>query len=346
MRAARLFGPGDLSLVNVDVPKVKGCEVLVKVKAAGVCHSDVYFRRGYFGDISTRDLGFSFPVTLGHEIAGTVEEVGSEVQGFSIGDAVVVYTFVGDGTCYYCRRGEERLCVKPRHIGGHVDGGFAEYVKIPHYRYLFKIKRLQFAEAAPMGCAGLTAFRAVKKAELDPSKFLVIVGAGGGLGTMTVQIAKAVSQAITIAIDVRDEALESAKKAGADFLVDGKNKEEVLLKIRELTDGRGADVVIDFVNSDTTLSIYPSALARGGKYIQVGLYGGYLKYKSPLIALNETQFIGNFVGSQADLAGVLDMAERGLVKPIITKTRPLEEVNEALDDLEHGKITGRQVLIP
>jgi propanol-preferring alcohol dehydrogenase len=327
------------------MPQVKSCEVLVKVMAAGVCHIDVYFRKGYFGDTSTRDLGFAIPVTLGHEIAGTVEKLGNEVQGFNKGDYVVVYTFVGDGVCYYCRNGEEQLCVNPRHIGGHVDGGFAEYVKVPHYRYLFKIKKLDPVEAAPITCAGLTAFRAIKKANLDPSKVVVIIGAGGGLGTMTIQIAKAISQAITVAVDVRDEALEAAKRTGADFLINGKNK-DVIQEIKELTAGKGADVIIDFVDSDATLSTYPYALARNGKYILVGLYGGQLKYKSPPIALNELQFIGSFVGSPADLAGILNIAERGLVKPIVTKTWKLEEVNYAIDDLEHGKTVGRQVLLP
>jgi propanol-preferring alcohol dehydrogenase len=305
----------------------------------------VYFRKGYFGDVSTKDLGFTLPVTLGHEIAGIVEEVGGEVQGFSKGDTVVVYTFVGDGVCYYCRKGEEQLCVNPKHIGGHVDGGFAEYVKVPHYKYLFKIKKLHPVEAAPLACAGLTAFRAIKRAELDPSKVLVIVGAGGGLGTMAIQIAKAISQAVTIAVDIRDEALEVAKKAGADFLINGKNK-EVTEEIKKLTGKKGADVVIDFVNSDTTLSVYPYALARGGKYILVGLYGGQVKYKSAFLTFNEQQFIGSFVGNQADLAGVLNMAERGLIKPIVTKIRRLEEVNDAINDLEHGMTTGRQILIP
>ncbi|MBS7641076.1 MAG: NAD(P)-dependent alcohol dehydrogenase [Candidatus Bathyarchaeia archaeon] len=345
MRAARLLEPGKISIVDVDVPRVKGCEVLVRVGAAGVCHSDVYFRKGFFGDVSTRDLGFPIPITLGHEISGTIAEVGDEVQGFSKGDNVVVYTFVGDGICHYCRSGEEQLCINPRHIGGYVDGGYAEYVKVPHYRYLFKIKKLSHVEAAPLTCAGLTAFRAVRKAELDPSKFVLIVGAGGGLGTIAIQVAKATSQAEVIAVDIREEALEAAKKVGADIVINGRTK-DVIGEIKRLTDNRGVDAVIDFVNSNATLSTYPNALAKRGKYILVGLYGGQIVYKSPIIALTEMQFIGSFVGNQADLAGVLALAEKGLVKPLITKVRKLEEINDALDDLEQGKVVGRQVLIP
>lgn len=345
MRAARLLEPGVIRIVDVDVPKVKGPEVLVKVRAAGVCHSDVYFRKGYFGDVSTRDLGFPIPITLGHEISGTVAEVGEEVQGFSVGDDVIIYTFVGDGTCYYCRSGEEHLCVNPRHIGGFVDGGYAEYVKVPHYRYLFKIKNISHVEAAPLTCAGLTAFRAVRKAGLDPTKFVLIVGAGGGLGTIAIQVVKAFSHATVIAVDVREEALKIAKRVGADYIVDGREK-GVTEEIKRISDGRGVDAVIDFVNSDITLSTYPNALARGGKYIMVGLYGGQLAHKSQIIALSEIQFIGSFVGNQADLMGILTMAEKGLVKPVITRVRRLEEINEALDDLEQGKVVGRQVLIP
>jgi propanol-preferring alcohol dehydrogenase len=344
MRAMRLVEIGKLELMEVKVPEVKGFEVLVKIQAAGVCHSDAHIKSGYIGNISIKDLRFRLPLTLGHEIAGVVEEVGEEVRGFSKGDAVVVYPWIGDGTCYYCKIGEENMCNNPKHLGINVDGGFAEYVKVPHYKYLFKINKVSPIEAAPLACAGITAYRAVKKINLNSSKTLTVIGAGGGLGTMAIQIAK-VTGATIIGIDIREEALEAAKRAGADYIIDGKSG-NVLEEIKRLSDGKGADAIIDFNNSDKTLSVYPFALAKHGKYIMVGLHGGELKYPSLRVVFNEIQFIGSYLGNQADFIGVMNMAEKGKVKPMVTKVMRLEEANEAIDNLEHAKAVGRQVLVP
>jgi len=216
---------------------------------------------------------------------------------------------------------------------------------VPHYKYLFKIKNLSPVDAAPLACAGTTSYRAVRKADLDPSKFLTVIGAGGGVGHMVVQIAKAISGATIIGVDVREEALKIAEKAGADHLVDG-SKGNVTEEILNLTGGKGSDAIIDLINSEKTLSIYPFGLAKRGKYIMVGLTGADLKYPSAMIVFKETQFMGSWLGNQADFIGVMSLAERGMVKPIVTKTRKLEEANEALDDLEYARVTGRQVLIP
>jgi len=341
----RLVDIGKLQLMDVEVPKVEGFEVLVRVQSAGVCHSDVHIRRGYVGKVSIKNLGFKLPLTLGHEIAGVIEEVGDGVEGFVKGDVVVINPWIGCGACYYCKIGEENLCDNQKQIGINLDGGFAEYVKVPHYKYLFKIKNLSPVDAAPLACAGTTSYRAVRKADLDPSKFLTVIGAGGGVGHMVVQIAKAISGATIIGVDVREEALKIAEKAGADHLVDG-SKGNVTEEILNLTGGKGSDAIIDLINSEKTLSIYPFGLAKRGKYIMVGLTGADLKYPSAMIVFKETQFMGSWLGNQADFIGVMSLAERGMVKPIVTKTRKLEEANEALDDLEYARVTGRQVLIP
>jgi len=344
MRAMRLVDIGRLELMEVDVPKVKDFEVLVRVRAAGVCHTAVHIRSGYVGGMSIKDLGFKLPYTPGHEIAGVVEEMGGEVHGLSKGDVVVVYPWIGDGVCYYCKIGEEHLCDNPRQLGIHVDGGFAEYVKVPHYKYLLKISNLSPIDAAPLCCAGVTSYRAVRKAGLDPSKTLAVIGAGGGLGTMAIQIAKAVGMAV-IGVDVRDEALDAAKKAGADYVVDGRSG-NVIEEIKKLADGRGADAIIDFTSSERTLSTYPNALAKRGKYIIVGFHGGELKCPSAFVIFNEAEFIGSFIGNLADFINIVNLAERGKVKPMITKVMRLEDANEAIDNLEHAKVVGRQVLVP
>ncbi len=333
-----------LKLQDIEVPKVKGYEVLVKVEAAGVCHSDVHMRQGRVGPLRMiEDLGVRLPLTLGHEIAGRVEEVGEYVEGFSKGDLVAVNPWEGDGTCYYCKLGEEQMCDRPRWLGISIDGGYAEYVKVTHYKYLYKLKNLTPLEAAPLTCSGITTFRAVKEALLDPSKTLVIVGAGGGLGTMAVQIAKAMTGATVIGVDVRDEALEAAKRAGADHVVDG--RKNPIQEIKTITGGRGADAVIDLNNSEKTLSVYPYALAKNGRYVMVGLYGGELKILSPFLIFNWVKFIGTQVGNNIDFLGVLTLAEKGKIRPMVTKQMKLEEVNEALDNLENARATGRQVLV-
>jgi len=345
MRAMRLVEAGKLKLTEVEVPEVKNCEVLVKTQAAGVCHSDVHIRSGYVGNTALEDLGIMLPVTLGHEIAGAIEEIGDEVQGFSKGDTVAINSWIGDGTCYYCKTGQENMCDNPKQLGIHTDGGFAEYVRVPHYKYLFRLRTLSPVEAAPLDCAGVTAFKAVRKAGMDSSKVLTVLGAGGGLGTMAIQIAKATSGATVIGVDVREEALETAKRAGADYAIDGRS-DTVTEEIGKLTDGKGADAIIDFNNSEKTLSIYPFALTKQGKYIMVGLHGGELKFPSNLVVFNEIQFIGSWLGSQADFMGMMDMAEKGKVKPMVTKTMRLEEANDAIDNLEYARAVGRQVLVP
>lgn len=345
MRAMRLVDVGRLQLMDVEAPKVEEFEVLVRMQAAGVCHSDVHIRRGYVGKVSIKDLGFKLPLTLGHEVAGVVEETGEGVEGFAKGDAVVINSWIGCGACYYCKTGEENLCDNQRQVGINIDGGFAEYVKVPHYKYLFKIKNLSPIDAAPLACAGTTSYRATRKADLDPSKFLTVIGAGGGVGHMVVQIAKAISGATIIGVDVREEALKIAEKAGADYVVDGR-MENVAEEILKLTGGKGSNAIIDLNNSEKTLSVYPFALAKRGKYIMVGLAGADLKYPSAMIVSREAQFMGSWVGSQADFISVMNLAEKGMVKPIVTKIRKLEEANEALDDLEHGRVAGRQVLVP
>jgi len=345
MRAMRLVEIGKLELTEVEVPKVKNCEVLVKTQAVGVCHSDVHIRSGYVGKIGLKDLGIMLPVTLGHEIAGVIEEVGDEVQGFSKGDAVVINPWIGDGTCYYCKIGEENMCDNPKQLGIHTDGGFAEYVKVPHYKYLFRLRNLSPVEAAPLACAGVTTYKAVRKANLDSSKVLTVIGAGGGLGTMAISIAKATSGATIIGVDVREEALKAAKRAGADHVIDGRS-DKVIEEIKRLTDGKGTDAVIDFNNSERTLSVYPFALTKHGKYIMVGLHGGELKYPSPLAVFQELQFIGSWLGNQADFIGIMDMAEKGKVKLMVTKTMRIEETNDAMDNLEHARAVGRQVIVP
>jgi propanol-preferring alcohol dehydrogenase len=345
MKSMRLVEFGKpLELRDLDVPEPSGPQVLVKVRGAGVCHSVLHFVEGRFGRIVVKDLGLRIPVTPGHEISGEVVEVGEQVRGFKKGDRVAVDPWEGDLTCYYCRMGEEHLCENPVKLGESVDGGFAEFVLVPNYRYLFKLNRLDPVEASPLPCAGLTPYRAiVKRAQVKPSESVVILGAGGGLGTMAVQIAKAAG-ATVIGVDVREEALREAERAGADHVVDGR-REDAVQEIKQLTESRGANVVVDTVGSKSTLQ-FIDALDKLGRYVILGLYGGDLSYHAPYITQREIQIIGSVVGNPDDFIGVMKLAESGRIRPLITKVMRLEEANEALENLRQAKVTARQVLVP
>ena len=346
MRAMRLLKYGEpLKMMEIDVPKARGDQILVKVEAAGVCHSDVHLVKGYVDGFNYAERGFKLPITPGHEVAGTIEEVGENVTGFSRGESVVVNPWMSDGTCYYCTMGESQMCDHPTLLGIlNADGGFAEYALIPHQKYVQRLRGLSAIQAAPLGCAGVTTYAAIKKARLMPSETLVVIGAGGGLGTLAIQMAKAVSGATVIGVDVKDDALEAAEKAGADHVINARSTDPVE-GIKHLT-GRGADAVIDLNSSEQTLSIYPNSLAKRGRYVMVGLYGGVMKYPSPSIIWNELSLIGSDRGNERDFVDVLSLAERGRVKPMVTVTMKLEDANTAIENLERGTSIGRQILLP
>src|SRR4029453_7150801 len=221
-----------LEVQEFETPKPRGSQVLIKVESSGVCHSDIHlWEGGYEGlegqFLKSTDRGVEYPLTPGHEIAGIVDTLGEEAEGFTKNEKVLVYPWIGEGLCPACRSGEENLCDKPRSLGIYMDGGYAEYVLVPSYRYLVKIDEDMDANAsATLSCSALTAYGAIKNADLKPNDNVVIVGAGG-LGLMAIQLAKAVTGARIIAMDIDDKKLEVAKKEGADIIVNSKKEDPV-----------------------------------------------------------------------------------------------------------------------
>lgn len=351
MKAARIVNVNEpLQVQDVQTPKPKDSQILVKVQSVGVCHSDVHVWEGYYEGISgqqlkTTDRGVKYPLTPGHEIAGIVDSLGEQVEGFSKYEKVLVYPWVGEGMCPACKIGQENLCDKPRSLGIYSDGGYAEYVLVPNYKYLVKIgDDMDTDISAPLACAGLTAYGAIKNANLKPDDNVVIVGTGG-LGLMAIQLAKAVTGARIIAMDIDDKKLEVAKKEGADIIVNSK-KEDPVKAIMELTGKLGADAVIDFVNATKTVETDIEFLRRRAKLLLVGLFGGELKLSLVTMPTRAYKIIGSYTGSLEDMVELVSLAKRGVIKQVVSKRFKLNQAGEALQMLKDGKIVGRGVINP
>ncbi|HSD04214.1 MAG TPA: alcohol dehydrogenase [Nitrosopumilaceae archaeon] len=350
MKAAQIVTPKEpLQLNDLQVPKPKDAEVLVKVKAVGVCHSDLHLWEGGYDAgagsfLKATDRGVKFPVTPGHEVVGTVTEIGSSVQGTKVGDEVLVYPWIGCGVCPACKVGNENLCDAPRSLGVFQNGGYAEYVLVPSFKYLIKISGIDLEGAASLACSGLTAFTAVKKANVGPGEFLVIVGAGG-LGLMGIQIAKAITKATILCVDLDDNKLAAAKKMGADHTINSKDP-DTAQKIISVCNNKGPECVIDFVNAPPTVKMDLAVLRKRGNLVLVGLFGGSAELVLPTIPLKAITIQGAYTGNYKNLVELVELAKRGVINPIVSRRYSLDDANTALEELKKGKIIGRAVINP
>jgi propanol-preferring alcohol dehydrogenase len=350
MKAARITETKEpLQVEELDHPSPENEEVLVRVESCGICHSDIHlWEGGYAGPqgkfMSVKDRGVEFPLTPGHEIAGRVKEVGQSVSGFKEGDKVLVYPWIGEGTCPACRVGEENLCDSPRTLGIYQDGGYAEEVIVPSYRYLINIGDMDVHSAGLLACSGLTSYTAVNKSQALPSENLLVVGTGG-LGLMAIQIAKAVTNSNVIALDIDDEKLEEAQKNGANKVINSKTA-DAIKTIKDLTGGQGIEAIIDFVNNDKTASDAIKMLRKRGKLIMVGLYGGSFELGLATVPLRAFTLTGAYTGNFADLVELIALAKSGKIKPVVAKRVGLDDINNTLEELKEGKIAGRAVLTP
>lgn len=355
MKSARIVAPNKPLIVSEsDTPIPQNNQVLIKVKAVGVCHSDLHLWEGGYdlGDghfMKVTDRGVQYPVTPGHEIVGHVEKMGNNVKGITVGEPVLVYPWIGCDMCPACKDGNENLCDTPKSLGVFQDGGYSDHVLVPHYKYLAKVSGIELESAASLACSGLTAYTAVKKANTNSPEFLVIIGAGG-LGLMGVQIAKAITDAKIICVDLSDKKLQTAKEMGADYVINSitstDETDSPTQKIISICNSKGADSVIDFVNAPTTAKMGISVLRKRGNLVLVGLFGGSLELSLVTVPLKAIMIQGAYTGNYADMVKLLELAKKGIINPIVSKHYPLDDVNLALGDLKERKIIGRAVINP
>ena len=330
-------------------PEPKDEEVLLRVEAAGVCHSDVHIWDGYFdlGEerrISLESRGVHLPFTMGHEIAGEVAALGPHASGVKVGDKVVAYPWIGCGECAVCRKGEELLCLNPRTLGTRRAGGYGTHVIVPNGRYLLPHEGVPQGLAATYTCSGITAFSALKKTRghLGADDHLVIIGAGG-VGGSAVHIAPAAVEGKVIVADIDGQKRAQARQMGAVATIDNAAPDAVK-QVMEATDG-GAAVAIDFVGSPKTMEFGVNILRKGGKLVMVGLYGGACPISTVLFPFKMMTIEGSYVGTLEDLKELLALVRAGKVPPIPIESRPADQASAALSDLKSGgKVRGRVVL--
>ena len=350
MRAMQIIEWGQpLEARDYPDPEPKGDEVLLRVEAAGVCHSDVHIWDGHFDlgggqQISLQSRGVHLPFTMGHEIAGEVIALGPHASGVKIGDKVVAYPWIGCGECAVCKKGEELLCLRPRTLGTRVAGGYGTHVIVPHGRYLLPYEGVPTDLAATYTCSGITAFSALKKTRerLGRDDHLVIIGAGG-VGGSAVHIAPAAVKGKVVVADIDAQKRAHARQMGAIATIDNAAPDAVK-QVMEATGG-GAAAAIDFVGSPKTMEFGINILRKGGKLVMAGLYGGACPVSTVLFPFKMMTLEGSYVGTLEDLRELLAIVQVGKVPPIPIEQRPASEVSTALSDLKNGgKVSGRVVL--
>jgi D-arabinose 1-dehydrogenase-like Zn-dependent alcohol dehydrogenase len=342
--------PLELQVGPTPVPT--GAEVLVRITAAGVCHSDLHIHDGFydFGGgtvLRNEDRGVSAPITMGHEIAGVVEAKGPQATGVKIGQSVAVYPWIGCGACDACGLGEEQNCPHIRTLGIMRDGGYSTHCLVPDAKYCLDLGSIPPEVASLYACSGITTYHALKK--IDPRVLkeepILIIGAGG-LGLMALTVLRGMGGKGAIVSDVSPEKRETALAQGALAAVDPRDP-DVLAHIRELSEsGRGLRAAIDLVGNPDTLQLAIDSLVKGGKVIAVGLMGGELAIPTPLFPMKALTIEGSYVGTLQDMKDLMALVQQEHIPAPPISKRPLEDAQAVIDELRQGKITGRAVLVP
>ena len=351
MRAWAVVENGQpLKEIELPTPEPKGTEVLLEVTHCGVCHSDLHIWEGYYDvgggqKMSLKDRGVVLPLAMGHEIVGRVTKLGPDAKGVKVGDIRIVFPWLGCGTCETCLAEEDNMCVKAaRSLGVFQNGGYGTHVVAPHSRHLVDPGTLDPAVAATYACSGITVYSAIKKImPIAAHEPVVLVGAGG-LGLNAIAVLRALKHQNIISVDISAEKREAALKAGATKVVDGSGDGATVTQ--RIIDAAGGMVpaVIDLVNGTATARFAFGALNKGGKLVQVGLFGGELMLPLPIMAMRALTVRGSYVGNPKELRELVALAQAGSLEALPVATVPQSDANAALMRLRDGKVTGRLVL--
>lgn len=333
-------GGGPFAWRAIERPRPDRNEVVVEVRANGLCGTDLKI---FDGQVPTVGM----PATMGHELSGVVSEVGSEVTSVVPGDHVVVHIYIGCQTCKHCRSGFENRCPNVRRLGFEIAGGFAEVVKAPA-RNVFKVDpSIPLEQVAIMSGSIATPFHGLRsRARITAGDTVLLIGVGG-LGVHSLQLIRELGGRL-IAADVSPEKLELALSLGAEEAIDAAH-EDVSARVRRLTDGQGADVVVEIVGGAAIPSVLATSfasLARGGRLLVLGYaYGQPLSVDTAALTYGQWEVHGSLSSTKKDLADVVDLVEQGRVKPVVAKTYPLAQVVEAMQELRQAPPVGRIVLV-
>jgi NAD+-dependent secondary alcohol dehydrogenase Adh1 len=341
MKAVRLHHYEEHPVVEeVAEPKIAGPhDVIVRIGGAGLCRTDLHIIEGQWKEKS----GVTLPYILGHENAGWVQEIGSAVSNVAVGDTVIVHPFITCGLCRACRAGDDMHCSNSAFPGVSIDGGMANFLKTTARAVVKLDPALAPKDIAALADAGLTAYHAIKKAAsiLYPGTKAVVIGAGG-LGHIGIQCLKALTPAEIIVVDRSPEALALIRNWGADHTVQVDGNQ--VAKVKDITNGLGAEAIIDFVGEGGAIEDGIAMLQPGGSYYVIG-YGGKLNIPTIDIISNEINFIGNLVGTYNDLAELMTLTAQGKVT-LHTAIYPLDAALDAIEALDSGKLRGRGILVP
>ncbi len=349
MRAWAVVENGaDLQNIEMPTPEPKGTEVLLEVTHCGVCHSDLHIWDGYYDmgsgkQMSLKDRGVVLPLAMGHEIIGRVVKLGPDAAGVAVGDVRIVFPWLGCGKCERCLAEEDNMCVVAnRSLGVYQNGGYGSHVVAPHPRHLIDLGTLDPAVAATYACSGITVYSAIRKVlPMQPTEPIVIVGAGG-LGLNAIEVLKALGHKAIVVVDLNAEKLKSATDAGATAVVDASTAGTT----RRIIEACGGPTlaVIDLVNGTATAAFAFAALRKGGKLVQVGLFGGEMTLPLPVMPMRALTVQGSYVGNPKELRELVALAQDGGITPLPVTRLPQSEANTALHRLKDGKVTGRIVL--
>lgn len=336
-----------LELTDEVRPVPKGREVLVRVSHCGVCHSDLHIFEGKYNlgggkTLQMSDRGLKLPLTLGHEIFGTVEAVGPDVTTVKPGDRRLLHTWVGCGDCPLCRSGDENLCAAPQFLGIQARGGFAEHVLVRDEQFLVDVEGIDPAVAATYACSGVTIYSAINKIRPHREGEKIAVFGIGGLGQTALQLLKALGMGPVIAVDPSPEKRRQAEAIGVAATLDPKAP-DAAEQMAAFAGGRLA-AALDFVGSEDTAGLAINAVRKGGQVVLVGLFGGELRYGLPFFPMRALTVRGSYVGSLKELKEFVALAKKINLPAIPIERRPMSAVNQALHDLEQGKVAGRIVL--